>query len=183
MKIISIKNIIISLSIFFAQILIAQEVDSIQKNKLTRFSNQISLEVLGSGGYGSVNFETGISGKFCHLNLSIGIGLTPFDNYKSYSWFSFIMHGDPYYGSEFSFPIGIHYLLGKKTNFWELGGAFTPNTMGKINYSIYSGYRIAISKNKITTRILLNIMFAKTTKVSDYKMGLPFPSISIGYHL
>jgi hypothetical protein len=181
MKIISIKNIIISLSIFFAQILMAQEVDSIQKNKLTRFSNQLYLEVFGHGGLGSINYESGISGEYSHLLLSLGIGITPNPDIHQYDFLIHSITNGGLSGFELSFPLGFRYLLGKKINYWEVGGAFIPNTLGRINFGVYSGYRFQIVKERIVGRIFLHGLITKPYVFSEYKLAAPFPGMSFGY--
>jgi hypothetical protein len=83
--------------------------DSIQKKPLS-VSSQMQFEIFGPAGLGSFNFESRFFSP--RVRIKVGAGITPLN----------LLGESCNSGGIIMFPVGIHYLIGKKNHFLETGG-------------------------------------------------------------
>ncbi|NHF58305.1 hypothetical protein FK220_003050 [Flavobacteriaceae bacterium TP-CH-4] len=108
------KTTVLALILFFCQVSVAQK-------------NTVFLELLGNGGFGSLNYERQLSEQ-PGLSARIGVGISFFEPDDGLSCES----GNPYCDflgfpdTDISLPFSIHYLIDlNKNNYLETGLGYT----------------------------------------------------------
>jgi len=122
-----------------------------------RRAQNIYFELGGAGGIFSVDYDTRLTNRRNGIGMRAGLGFLP-------GIFS---------PSVLTIPVQVNYLLGKQSNFLEIGGGFTYSSAEYLG-SVIIGYRHQPIQGGFNFRV-------NVTPLIEAGKVYPFPGMSFGY--
>ena len=144
-----------------------------QEKKFSKHGSQIQMDVLGPGGMLSVHFESRFLKGKTGIGYKVGLGAAPYD----------LLEESCNEGGNLTIPLGLNYLVGKKSHLLELGagnvfkfGGGTKVYCTEIEDSFFEngnlsylycliGYRYQPLAKRIAGRIFVSPLFQKDIPV------------------